>query len=61
MIRPFCSSGVATSSCRIGIAGVASTTSAMEVEPWLSRDTSRAKAAAASKAGRNFGNTYPPR
>ena len=61
MTRPFCSMRVATSSCRIGMGGVASTISAREVGLSSRSDTSRARAAAASKAGRKAGKTYPPR
>ena len=61
MIRPFCSERCRHLLVQDRHGRRGSTTSATDVEPWLRRDTSRARAAAASKAGRNFGNTYPPR
>ena len=60
-MRPLCSSGVGTSRRTTGIGGMASTRAVSDRSPRPSNDTSRMSAAAASKAGRNLGNAYPPR
>ena len=57
MIRPLWSRGVGTSWRRTGMGGMASTISATDVVLRPSKKTRRARAAAASKAGRKVGKT----